>query len=137
MKQILYLLVVLSASIAHAQTQVVPKDWIKPENLEGAQRPLQEQLDTGKDMINTAWSMARVRDAELFIAYITVWEKLPANGREALRKDQETWLKQREKAVKAADDGASGQVGRLQAASEHQEMTAARLKEIKKRLPKK
>jgi len=137
MKRLFCLLLTLFAGIAHAQTQVIPKDWIKPENLEGVQRSLQEQLDTGRDMINTAWSMARAKDAELFITYIMVWEKLPATEREALRKNQETWLKQREKAVMKADDGKSGQMGRLNAASEHQEMTEARLKEIKKRLPKK
>lgn len=140
MKLILCLHVVFlifSASHSQAQTQIVPKDWINPESLADVQNPLQAQLDTGKDMVSTAWSMARVRDAELFITYITVWEKLPANEREILFKEQEKWLKQRKKAVEEANDGKSGQIGRLQAVSEHQSMTEARIKEIKNRLSKK
>lgn len=130
-------ILILSASYSQAQTQVVPKDWINPESLADVQNPLQAQLDTGKDMVSTAWSMARVRDAELFITYITVWEKLPVNEREILFKEQEKWLKLRKKAVEEANDGKSGQIGRLQAASEHQSMTEARIKEIKNRLSKK
>ncbi len=130
------MILILSASYSQAQTQVAPKDWINSENLAEVQNPLQAQLDTGKDMVSTAWSMARVKDAELFITYINVWEKLPAKEREALYNEQEKWLKLRKKNVEAANDGKSGQIGRLQAASEHQSMTESRIKEIKMRLPK-
>jgi len=130
-------ILMMSASFSQAQTQVTPKEWINSESLADVQNPLQAQLDTGKSMLSTAWSMARVKDAELFITYVILWEKLPANERETLFKDQEKWLKQRKKAVAESDDGKSGEVGRLQAASEYQSMTEARLVEIKKRLPKK
>jgi uncharacterized protein YecT (DUF1311 family) len=129
-------LLILSVSMLRAQSPVAPKDWINPESLAQVQDPLQAQLDTGKSMVSTAWSMARVRDAELFVSYITLWEKLPVKEREILYGEQEKWLKLRKKTVLEADDGKSGQVGRLAAASEHQRMTEARMEEIKKRLPK-
>lgn len=128
---------ILSVTQTHAQTQVVPKEWINLESLSEVQVPLQAQLDTGKSMVSTAWSMARVKDAELFVTYITVWEKLPAKEREVLLSEQEKWLSLRKKTVKEADDGKSGQVGRLEAASEHQRMTEARIEVLKGRLPKK
>jgi uncharacterized protein YecT (DUF1311 family) len=140
MKSILCLvLLVLSLSVGrvHAQTSIVPKGWIKPERLEGALVPMQKQLDTGIAMLATAWSMADVADAELFVIYIDLYEKLPAKEREALRKEQEIWLKKREKAANAADDGQSGQIGHLQSASEHHSMTDLRIQELKARLPKK
>jgi len=140
MKHILCLhaaILMMSAAFSQAQTQVIPKGWVHPESLADVQAPLQAQLDTGKSMLSTAWSMARVRDAELFVTYVTLWEKLPANEREILFGEQEKWLKQRKKAVAEADDGKSGEAGRLQAASEHQSMTEARLAELKSRLPKK
>jgi uncharacterized protein YecT (DUF1311 family) len=128
---------ILMMSASFSQAQVVPKDWINPESLADVQTPLQAQLDTGKSMLSSAWSMARVRDAELFVTYVALWEKLPANERGLLFKEQENWLKKRKKAVAAADDGKSGEIGRLQTASEHQSMTEARLAELKIRLPKK
>ncbi|CAN5743727.1 hypothetical protein BH11VER1_BH11VER1_40660 [soil metagenome] len=140
MKPIIFLplvVLILSVTQTHAQTQVVPKEWINAESLSEVQMPLQAQLDTGKSMVSTAWSMARVKDAELFVIYITVWEKLPAKEREVLFNEQEKWLSLRKKTVKDADDGKSGQVGRLEAASEHQRMSEARIEVLKGRLPKK
>ena len=128
---------VLAVGHACAQTPIVPKGWLTPEALAGAQVPLQSQLDTGVAMVPTAWSMAQVKDAELFVLYIAVCETLPAGGRETLRQEQEKWLKVRAKAVAAADDGKSGREGRLAAAAEHQTITEARIAELKKRLLKK
>ncbi|MEI6032827.1 MAG: lysozyme inhibitor LprI family protein [Verrucomicrobiae bacterium] len=130
-------ILMMSASFSQGQTPVAPKEWINPESLADVQNPLQAQLDTGKSMLSTVWSMARVKDAELFITYVILWEKLPANERETLFKEQEQWLRQRKKVVAESDDGESGEVGRLQAASEYQSMTEARLVAIKKRRPKK
>ena len=133
---LLFLLAALAADSTRAEAPIVPKGWLTPESLAGAQAPLQAQLDTGVAMVPTAWSMAQVKDAELFVLYIAVCETLPAEGRETLRKEQEKWLKARAKTVAAADDGKSGQIGRLAAAAEHQTVTEARIAALKKRLPK-
>ena len=140
MKRLLALAVILiAASVApsKAQSPIVPKGWIDIEQLEQALVPLQEQLDTGKAMLQTAWSMAAVKDAALFVTYIALCEKLPDKERETLRKEQEKWLGKRKKAAAAADDGKSGQIGRLQAATEFQDQTDARSTELKARLAKK
>ena len=132
-------LLVLSLSIGRvlAQTPIVPKGWIKPERLEGALAPMQRQLDSGIAMLETAWCMADVADAELFVIYISLYEKLPAKERDALFKEQEKWLRDREKTAVGADDGKSGQIGHLQSAAEHRDTTEARIAELKARLPKK
>jgi uncharacterized protein YecT (DUF1311 family) len=133
------LLVLLLTSLvtpSRAQSPVIPKGWLKAEDLERVEAPLQKQLDTGVAMLDTAWNMAAVKDAELFVVYVSVFEKLAEPERAALRKEQEAWLKRREKAAAAADDGKSGQIGHLQSASEHQDWTQKRIVELKKRLAK-
>ena len=128
----------LTASIAqsHAQAPLIPKGWLKAEALEAVQTPLQKQLDTGIAMLETAWDMATVKDAQLFIVYVSLMENLPEPERAALRKEQEAWLKKREKAAAKADDGEGGQIGHLQSATEHQEWSEKRIAELKKRLTK-
>src|ERR1700733_14958877 len=73
---VVVLLVVLTGQ-AWAQSTILPKGWITADQLEQAQVPLQKQLDTGVDMIGTAWDMAAVKDAELLVLYISLFEKLP------------------------------------------------------------
>jgi len=79
------LLFVLGIATVRAQSPIVPKGWIKLEELAHVEAPLQKQLDTGIAMLDTAWSMAMVKDAELFVVYISVYEKLSDPARAALR----------------------------------------------------
>ncbi|MEP6667928.1 MAG: lysozyme inhibitor LprI family protein [Chthoniobacter sp.] len=131
-------IMLLAATVApsHAQSPLIPKGWIKADALDALEAPLQKQLDTGIAMLETAWDMATVKDAQLFIVYVTLLEKLPEPDRAALRKEQEAWLNKREKAAAKADDGEGGQIGHLQSATEHQEWSEKRIAELKKRMPK-
>lgn len=121
---------------AEPAVPIVPEGWVKADDLDRVYETLQKQLDTGVDMIGTAWEMAAVRDAQLLAVYIAVYEKLPNARRETLRKEQAAWLKKRAKAVSSADDGKSGQIGRIEAASEFQSVTEQRTLELQKRLTK-
>jgi len=121
---------------SHAQSPILPKGWLKIDDLDALEAPLQKQLDTGIAMLATAWNMAAVKDAQVFIAYVSLMDKLPESERAALRKEQAAWLKKREKAAAKADDGEGGQIGHLESATEHQEWSARRIVELKKRLAK-
>jgi uncharacterized protein YecT (DUF1311 family) len=115
---------------------IVPKGWLKPEQLEQVEETLQKQLDTGVGMTATAWNMATVKDAELFVIYVAVCEKLSEAERGALRNEQEAWMKRREKAAAEADDGKSGTMGRQFSAGEYMAWTDKRIVDLKKRLEK-
>src|SRR4051812_46851034 len=40
---------------------ILPKGWLSPEQLQRAENPIQQQLDTGRGMGGTAWDMAAVK----------------------------------------------------------------------------
>jgi uncharacterized protein YecT (DUF1311 family) len=132
------LLLTLSALHAESPSPVVPKGWLegglRPELLAQVEDSLQSQLETGVAMNFTAWNMATVKDAQLLVVYLSLFEKLPEAGRKTLLKEQEDWLKRRQKASARADDGKSGSEGRLLAASEYQSWTEKRIAELKRRV---
>ena len=70
-----------------AQAPIVPKKWLSTFQFEGVEARLQKQLDSGVDMGGTAWDMAEVKDAELLIAYVSLYDSLPANQRPKLLQD--------------------------------------------------
>jgi uncharacterized protein YecT (DUF1311 family) len=129
-----FLLLAAVTRAAGPAVPIVPEGWVKASDLNDLQEMLQKQLDTGVDMVGTAWKMATVRDVQLFAVYIAVYEKLPEAGREALRKEQAAWLKKRAKTVASVDDGKNGQVGRVEAASQFQDLTEKRTSELQRRL---
>ena len=100
-------------------------------------RPIQEQLDTGKAMGPTAWDMASLKDARLLLIYLTVYERLPDNAsRLKLKSEQEAWLEQRKKAVRALADPTGGSMATLHQASKHMDLTDKRIENLSKRLGK-
>jgi len=131
------LLLALWLSTGFAEpSPIVPKGWLKPEQLERVEETLQKQLDTGIGMTGTAWDMATVKDAELFVIYVAVCEKLSEAERATLRNEQEAWMKRREKAAAKADDGKRGTMGRQFSAGEYMAWTDKRIVDLKKRLEK-
>jgi uncharacterized protein YecT (DUF1311 family) len=121
---------------ASAQPPVVPRKWLTADQLQQVETRLQKDLDTGVDMVGTAWGMAVIKDAELLIVYISLYEKLSEPQRSALLKEQEAWLERRQRAVSKGDDGKNGSVGRVMTASEFQDWTEKRTAELKDRLRK-
>ena len=117
--------------------EILPKGWLTPDQLEQAERPIQEQLDTGKAMGPTAWDMASLKDARLLLIYLTVYERLPDNAsRLKLKSEQEAWLEQRKKAVRALADPTGGSMATLDQASKHMDLTDKRIENLSKRLGK-
>ena len=115
--------------------EFIPKGWITPDQLEQAERPIQEQLDTGKAMGPTAWDMASLKDARLLLIYLTIYERLPDNASRAkFKSEQEAWLEQRKTAVRALADPNGGSLVTLDQASRHMEFTDKRIETLSKKI---
>ncbi len=128
-------LALISFSVQGISGNILPKDWLSPEQLEQAENPIQQQLDTGRGMGGTAWSMAAVKDARLLLLYVTLYERLPDEAsRKKLHSEQTAWLARRQKAVDALSDPEGGSMVRLEKAAKHMEFTDKRIAEFKKRL---
>ncbi len=115
--------------------EILPKGWLTPAQLEQAERPIQDQLDTGRAMGGTAWDMAAVKDARLLLIYLTIYEGLPdTKSRVKFYSEQQEWLKQRQKAVHALADPNGGSMVILDQASKHMDLTDKRIAVLQKQL---
>ena len=134
---IFMLMVVLLPIQCTLGTDILPKDWITPELLREAERPIQAQLDTGRAMGPTAWKMAYVKDARLLLVYVMVYEKLPDDAsRRNFYSEQQAWLKQRQKAVDALDDPDGGSMVLLDQALKYMDLTDKRIVVLEGKLGK-
>lgn len=114
---------------------ILPTEWLTPAQLEQAEGPIQEQLDTGKAMGSTAWDMAALKDARLLLIYVTIYERLPDDtSRAKFKSEQQAWLEQRKKAVQRLADPNGGSMVVLDQASKHMELTDKRVAILKKQL---
>ena len=115
--------------------EIIPSGWLNPELLLQAERPIQEQLDTGKAMNSTAWDMAAVKDARLLTIYMELYQTLQRKNKQAnLFADQNNWLESRKEAVKALNDPEGGSMVSLQQASTHMEFTDKRIAALQREL---
>ncbi len=73
-------------------------------------------------------------DAQLFVAYIRLYEKLSAKERAKLVEEQAQWLKKRPKAAEAAVESKGGSLAPLEANNAELTYTERRLVELRARL---
>ena len=126
--------VVLSAFSAFGE-EIIPKGWLTHSQLEQAERPIQEQLDTGKDMSTTAYHMAALRDARLLLTYLHVYELLPSNAdRNQFKSEQQAWLEERHKSEQALANPNGGSIVKLNQASRRLELTNKRIEILQTKL---
>jgi len=125
------ILSILSAS----GEEILPKDWLTPDQLEQAEQPIQEQLDTGKAMGPTTWDKAALKDARLLLIYLTIYERLPDSAsRSKFKSEQNAWLKERKKVVQALADPNGGSMVTLDQASKQMDLTDKRIALLQKQL---
>jgi len=128
-------IILISCSFHALSADIIPKDWLSPEQLGQAENPIQQQLDTGRGMSGTAWDMAAVKDARLLLIYINLYEQLPdETSRRKLFTEQTAWLQRRHKAVAALTNPDGGSMVTLDKAAKHMELTDKRIAELQKRL---
>jgi uncharacterized protein YecT (DUF1311 family) len=126
---------------AAAQTKAAPKSKIVPGEWLPALAPsIKSALDDLKEA-NSQMEMnllsrriADMTDAQLFIAYVRLYERLPQKERDALFAEQAKWLKARAKAAQDGVESAGGSLAPLEANNAELTFTEKRLAELRARL---
>ena len=126
----------LFASVLVSSAQIVPPNWVDPKALESAEAPIQNQLDTGKGMNASAWSLAAVRNARLFAIYMLLYQKLDKSGQNRLYNEQDAWLNDKSNQLKKLRDPSGGSDVGLDIANKDMELTDQRIKVLSARLKK-
>ena len=130
---------VLVASAASAQTKpntkIVPADWL-PALAPSIKNALGDLRDANSqaEMNRLSRQIADMTDAQLFIAYVRLYEALPQKERAALYAEQTKWLKARSKAAADGVESEGGSLAPLEANNAELTFTEKRLKELRARL---
>ncbi len=85
---------------AQSKTAIVPKEWYPA--LTPSIRAALEQLKTAAtqtEMNDLGRQVAELTDAQLYIAYVRLYERLSTKERAALLKEQTAWLEERAEAA--------------------------------------
>jgi len=120
---------------AKGKTTIIPADWLPAlaPSIKSALGDLKE-ANSQMEMNLLSRQIADMTDAQLFIAYVRLYERLPQKERDALFAEQAKWLKAR---VKAAEDGVEsegGSLAPLEANNAELTFTEKRLAELRARL---
>jgi uncharacterized protein YecT (DUF1311 family) len=126
-----------SGQTAKPAQQVIPAEWYPA--LHPSLETLLDQLkqaNSQSDMNMLSRKVADVRDAQLFIAYVRLYDRLSPKERTALVQEQTAWLKKRTAAAKAAVSSGKGSLAPLEANDAEATFTEQRLTELRERLKK-
>ena len=143
MRKLIYSIVILSVTFAvatplHAGSSpdaVVPQGW-HPDIAEAIDSARQDLKDAKAQMeINSlSRSIADMKDAELFVLYVRLYERLDPKQRQALREEQGRWLKARTKFAEKAIESPGGSLAAYESNTAESEFTDKRIAELTKRL---
>ena len=129
--------VVLFTSSTSAQTKgkIIPPDWLPAlaPSIKSALGDLKE-ANSQLEMNLLSRQIADMADAQLFIAYVRLYERLPQKERDALLAEQTKWLKARTKAAGDAVESEGGSLAPLEANNAELTFTEKRLAELRSRL---
>ncbi len=114
--------------------KIIPANWLPAlaPSIQSALDGLKE-ANAQMEMNRLSRQMADMTDAQLFIAYVRLYERLPQKERDALVAEQTKWLKAR---VKAAEDGVEsgrGSLAAFEANNAELTFTEKRLAELRAR----
>lgn len=127
----------LAASPLRAQTKspVAPEEWL-PALFPSIQFALQQlkEADSQAAMNSLSRQIAEMKDAQLYIAYVRLYQRLSTKEQSELLAEQTKWLKQRAKAAKDAVESKGGSLAALEASDAELDFTEQRLRELRKRL---
>ncbi|MGZ5568702.1 MAG: lysozyme inhibitor LprI family protein [Limisphaerales bacterium] len=129
--------VLLIARPAQAQTKskIVPEDWL-PALAPSIKSALEQLKDANSqaEMNSLSRQVADMTDAQLFIAYVRLYEKLSPKEREKLVAEQAEWLKKRPKVAEGGVQSKGGSLAPLEANNAEVTYTERRLAELRGRL---
>ena len=120
---------------AEPTAKVVPSDWL-PALSPSITSALQQLkgAETQSEMNLLSRQVADMTDAQLFIAYVRLYERLSGREQAKLRDEQTHWLKQRTKAARDATESKGGSLAALEANNAEVTFTEKRLTELRTRL---
>ncbi len=120
---------------AEPSVPILPEDWLPA--LSPAINSVLSQLkeaETQSEMNSLSRQVADMTDAQLFIAYVRLYERLSAGERKKLQAEQTRWLKQRTKAARDGVESKGGSLAALEANNAEVTLTEKRLTELRTRL---
>lgn len=125
----------IPSGYAQSKGKIVPSEWLPAlaPSITSALEQLKE-ANTQSEMNSLSRAVAEMTDAQLFIAYVRLYEQLPTKERETLVAEQAKWLKARGKAAAAGVESEGGSLAALEANNAEVTLTEKRLKELRARL---
>ncbi len=93
-----------------------------------------KDAETQAEMNSLSRQVADMTDAQLFIAYVRLYERLGVSERKKLQEEQSRWLKQRTKAAREGVESKGGSLAALEANNAEVTLTEKRLAELRSRL---
>jgi len=137
------LMTVLSLTLpacAAANETLIPPDWQPSLSALEAKckaelEPKQGRAPSQRELNEISSRLAEVYDAQLFVIYVRLLERLDAIQRQELFREQQHWL--RDRASKAADQVQSkgGSLGALEYSGAFSDFTEKRIAELLRRMP--
>lgn len=128
--------VLITTGPARAQgSDIIPAKWLPPlaPSIESTIEQFKEA--TGQSEMNSlSRHIADMRDAQLFILYVRLYERLAQKERAKLRQEQTAWLKARAKAARDAVESQGGSLAPLEANNAEVTLTEKRIVELRARL---
>ena len=123
--------------LAQSKTKITPEDWYPAlhASIVNALEQLKE-ADSQAEMNSLSRQVADMTDAQLYIAYVRLYERLGTKERAALLTEQTKWLKERIKVAKDAIESEGGSLAPLEANNAEVTYTETRLRELRARLKK-
>jgi len=113
-----------------------PKDW--SPDLDEVTARFRDELKNahGQQEINRlSGRLAEVRDGQLALVYIQLWQKLSPKEQASLKKEQTAWIQQREESAKKASlADERGSLALHDYCEDYIKITDLRIKELQKRL---
>lgn len=132
---LLSMLIFSPPASAQSKTRIIPADWLPA--LAPSIRFALEQLkkaNSTAEMNSLSRQIAEMTDAQLYIAYVRLYEQLNTKERAALVTEQTKWLKARTKAAKDGIESEGGSLAPIEANNAEVTFTEKRLAELRKRL---
>lgn len=116
-------------------TKIIPADWLPAlaPSIKTALGDLRE-ANSQMEMNLLSRQVADMTDAQLFIAYVRLYERLSQKERDALHAEQTKWLKARAKAAADGVESQGGSLAPLEANNAELTFTEKRLAELRARL---
>ena len=120
---------------AEPSTRIIPSEWLpalSPSITSALQQLKEAQSQPEMNLLSR--QVADMTDAQLFIAYVRLYEQLSAKEQQKLRDEQARWLKERSKVARDAVESQGGSLAPLEANNAEVTFSEKRLVELRARL---